>query len=125
MIGPDTNLYAGWLLMLGGVISGAAIGLGFHKEEWLGGYGSFRRRLLRLGHIAFFGLGLLNILYSFSAPRLHLASLASTAASVGFIVGAVTMPLCCFLTAWTPRARNLFPVPVLSVLIGIGAVLVG
>lgn len=125
MIGPDTNLYAGWLLMLGGVISGAAIGLGFHKEEWLGGYGSFRRRLLRLGHIAFFGLGLLNILFALSAPRLNLGSLASMVASAGFLAGAVTMPLCCFLSAWAPRARHLFPLPVLSVLVGVGAVLVG
>lgn len=125
MIGPDTNLYAGWLLMLGGALSGAAIGLGFHKEEWLGGYGSFRRRLLRLGHIAFFGLGLLNILFALSAPRLNLGGVASTVASVGFLAGAATMPLCCFLTAWTPRARHLFPIPVLSVLVGVGAVLVG
>ncbi len=30
--------------------------------EWLGDYSSLPRRLMRLGHIAFFGLGILNIL---------------------------------------------------------------
>ena len=29
----------------------------------MGGYGSFRRRLTRLGHIAFFGLGFVNLFY--------------------------------------------------------------
>ena len=40
--------------MLAGVLSGMAMGLFFHQDGWLGGYGSFRRRLLRLGHIAFY-----------------------------------------------------------------------
>ncbi len=42
------------------------IGLGFHREEFLGGYGSFRRRLLRLGHIALAALGSLNVLSGLS-----------------------------------------------------------
>ena len=41
------------------------------------------------------------------------------------IVGAVTMPLLCFLTAWRKPFRHLFPVPVLSVLVAATAVLAG
>ena len=58
-----SNLVVGWAGMLGGVLTGAAIGLFFEREEWMGGYASFPRRLARLGHIAFFGLGFLNILF--------------------------------------------------------------
>jgi hypothetical protein len=53
------NLLVGWVAMLAGVLSGAAIGLFFHQEEWLGGYGAYRRRMTRLGHISLFGLGFL------------------------------------------------------------------
>jgi hypothetical protein len=31
-----------------------------------------------------------------------------------FFVGQVTMPICCFLTAWRSWIRHLFAVPVLS-----------
>ena len=41
------NLIAGWLGMLAGVLSGAILGLFFHREDWMGGYGSYRRRLAR------------------------------------------------------------------------------
>jgi hypothetical protein len=56
----NLNLLAGWIGVLGGVVSGAIIGLFFHREDWVGGYGSLPRRLLRLGHISFFGIGFLN-----------------------------------------------------------------
>jgi hypothetical protein len=47
------------------------------------------------------------------------------AASGGFLLAAVTMPVCCFLTAWKAGLRHLFPVPVLGVLTGVGALLGG
>src|SRR3954451_12755656 len=59
-------LMTGWSGMLGGVVSGAVLGLFFHKENWMGGSASFRRRLARLGHISFFGLGFLNLLLAFT-----------------------------------------------------------
>jgi hypothetical protein len=117
------NLLAGWAGMLLGVLSGAVIGARFHKPDWAGGYGSFRRRLVRLGHISFFGLGFLNVLFALSAGRL--APGASTTAWAGgaLVLGAITMPLCCFLTAWKVPFRWLFPVPVLSVGVGVALVL--
>ena len=39
---------AGWLGMFLGVVSGAVIGMFFHREDWMGGYDSYRRRLTRL-----------------------------------------------------------------------------
>lgn len=47
------NLVGGWLGMLAGVLSGALVGLFFYRDDWMGGYDSWRRRLTRLGHISF------------------------------------------------------------------------
>jgi hypothetical protein len=121
----EANLLVGWIAMFGGVVSGALIGLHFHKQDWMGGYGSFRRRLTRLGHISFFGLGFLNVLFGLSLKVLALPSVHVQVASLGFIAGAVLMPLCCFLAAWRPQLRHLFPLPVASVFAGIVAMLLG
>lgn len=119
------NLFAGWVGTLGGVISGAVIGLFFHQEGWLQGYSSFPRRMARLGHISFWGLGFLNMMFAFSVRFAELSGIHAQVASVGFIVGLVTMPLCCFVTAWWKVFRFLFPIPVLSVLIGAISLLIG
>lgn len=118
-------LVTGWSGMLGGVVSGAALGLFFHREDWMGGYASFRRRLARLGHISFFGIGFLNLLLAFTNQLLVLPERASAVAAGALIVGAVAMPTCCFLAAWRPSFRHLFAVPVAGVFTGIVATLVG
>jgi hypothetical protein len=117
------TLTAGWLAMLGGVVSGIALGRRFYSEDWLGGYGSFRRRLLRLGHIAFFGLGFLNVVFAFSVRAAPLPAPVGEFAAVALAIGAATMPLTCFLTAWKERYRELFPIPVTFVLAGIASLL--
>lgn len=111
--------------MLAGAISGAIIGLFFHREEWMGGYSSFRRRMTRLGHISFWGIGFINILFALSVKALELSATNVRVASVAFILALVTMPLCCFLTAWRKPFRHLFPVPVMSVMVGIVFLLMG
>lgn len=119
------TLIAGWTAMLGGAVSGMVMGLRLHREDWLGGYGSFRRRLLRLGHIAFFGLGFVNLLFALSIRALPVPAPFGEVAAAGFVLGAVTMPLTCFLTAWRASFRHLFPVPVAGVLVGIISLLAG
>ena len=101
------NWSVGWMLILLGFLSGALIGIGFHRDGFLGGYASLRRRMLRLGHIACVALGVINILYSF-APA------GSSLTSILFIVGGVTMPSVCCLCAWRERWRVLFPLPVIA-----------
>lgn len=117
------NLWVGWIALVGGVVSGAVIGLFFHREEWVGGYGSFPRRLMRLGHISFFGLGFLNILFALSFP-LAQASPVLIWAGRCFVIAVVAMPICCFLTAWKRFFRHLFPIPVFSVLGGLVFILI-
>src|SRR5258708_16634293 len=119
------NLLAGWTMMVAGAVSGAWIGLFFHKENWMGGYTSLRRRMIRLGHISFFGLGILNVLFALSLNAIPVTLSFARFASAGFAIGAVTMPTCCFLTAWRPALRYLFPIPVMAVLCGLGGVIGG
>jgi hypothetical protein len=119
------NLIGGWLGMLAGVLSGGIVGLFFYRDEWMGGYDSWRRRLTRLGHISFFGLGFLNLMFAATAGQLLLAGSYLKVASVGLLVGAITMPICCFLSAWRKPMRHLFPIPVVAVSVGIVAILAG
>ncbi len=105
------NWYAGWGLLLIAFVSGAGLGLFFHHENFLGGYTSFRRRLMRLGHIALAALGMVNLLYAFS-PWPGPSQWQTTPASVSWILGALSMPAACFLTSWNIRFRPLFAAPV-------------
>jgi multidrug transporter EmrE-like cation transporter len=119
------NLLVGWTIMVAGAVSGASIGLFFHQENWMGGYASLRRRMIRLGHISFFGLGILNVLFALSLNAIPVTLAYARFGSFGFAIAAVTMPACCFLTAWRPSLRHLFPIPVLAVLCGLGGLIAG
>jgi hypothetical protein len=119
----NPNLILAWLWILLGFASGMVLGLFFHGENWLGGYASLKRRMYRLGHISFFGLGAVNLLFcltvqifTWSGPLIHFASQA-------FIVGAIAMPVCCGIMAHFPRARLIFAVPVISLILGGGLML--
>lgn len=109
------NWQVGWILILAAFISGAIIGLYFYRENFLGGYDSFRRRILRLGHIALAALGMMNVVYSLSPGASH-DSREALIASLGFIIGGITMPGVCFLSAWKPGFRHLFFIPVTALI---------
>lgn len=111
------NLIAAWVGILLGFISGFALGLFFHREDWLGGYGSFKRRLYRLAHISFFGLAAVNLFFYFT-PQTFPAGAMLSVASSAFIAGAISMPICCLVMAHFPRTRPLFALPVFSLLAG-------
>ena len=107
------NLNAAWIGMLLGMLSGAVLGLFFHRDGWLGGYGSWTRRMLRLGHVSFFGLGLINLAFAFTVRSTEMT--APAAAGALLLVGTVTMPATCFLAAFWEGFRRLFFISVLSV----------
>lgn len=110
----------GWTCVLMGMAVGASFGMRFQQPDWLGGYDSHRRRLLRLGHVALIALGVLNILFVQGLERVALGETALGLASVGLIVGALTMPACCAIAAFGKRSPFLFAVPVTSLLLGVG-----
>ena len=116
----EANLYAGWIGLFLGAVAGMVTGLFFHDEKWLGGYASWPRRMIRLGHISFFGIGLINLAFSLTVRALDIPSSSLELSSWLLIIGAVTMPLVCYGSAWNKKFRHLFAVPALSVTLGIG-----
>jgi hypothetical protein len=120
----SANLYAGWSAMLGGAVSGAAVGVFFHRSDWLGGYASFQHRMIRLGHISFFGIGFINVLFAATAAQLAVPAAQLRLASALLIIAAVAMPALCFLTAWRERFRHLFALPVVAVVGAIVCILI-
>ena len=121
----DWNIVAGWTGMFLGLLAGASIGLFFHQESFAGGYASFRRRLMRLGHVAFFGLGFLNVLYALTLDFMAVQLRYPVLASSSLIAGAVLMPLVCFLSAWKQPFRHLFALPVIFVAISLWLLIEG
>lgn len=112
------NLVVAWLWILLGFVSGMFLGMFFHREEWLGGYASLKRRMYRLGHISFFGLGAVNLFFWLTAKNLSASGTSLGLASWAFVLGAVTMPLCCLLMAHVPKAHLIFAIPVSSLITG-------
>lgn len=112
------NLIVAWIGIAVGMLSGAVMGLDFQRESWLEGYSSWSRRLIRLGHISFFGLAFINLSYALSVRTLGIEN-DLWLTSVLLIIGAITMPLICFLAAWKKQLCHLFPIPVLSLLTGV------
>ena len=116
------NIYAAWIGIFLGAVAGAAQGLFFHDEEWLGGYGSWPRRMMRLGHISFFGIGMINLAFYLSVDSLGLAG-ALIWPSRLLVVAAISMPALCYLSAFCRPFRHLFFIPTLSVIVAVGSLL--
>jgi len=116
------NWYVGWAMILSAFVTGAGLGLFFYRDDFLGGYPSFRRRILRLGHIALAALGMINVLYGAAGPGVEAADRARVA-SLGFIIGGLAMPAVCFLTAWRAGFRYLFFIPVIALVVAVVEVL--
>ena len=113
-----SNLLVAWVWIVLGFASGFAMGLNFQRDDWLGGYGSYKRRLYRLAHISFFGLGFINLIFYLTARGTLPATGLLKVASWGFIIGAISMPICCFIMAHRSSWRALFLIPVSSLMAG-------
>lgn len=112
------NFSLGWIWIVAGFVAGALLGMGFQKEDFLGGYTSFRRRLYRLAHIAFFGTGILNLLFFLTACVLGPGELRMAVAGWAFLVGALAMPFTCLLCGSFPKLKSVFALPVVALTTG-------
>lgn len=116
------NLAAGWIAVTLGALWGVALGAGFHRDDWLGGYDAWPRRLLRLGHTSFFGLGGLNIAAALTAQAWSLDGPSMRLASILLLGALAMMPAACLLVAFRRRALAVFGAPVLATLGGVALV---
>ena len=110
------NIIAAWIGFGMGCLSGAVPGLFFNRPHWLGGYSSWPRRLIRLAHISFFGIGFLNLGLGLTARVLDVEPGWSAWL---MIAGAVAMPAVCYLSAFRPGFRHFFILPVGAVMCSI------
>jgi hypothetical protein len=102
----------GWCSVLAGIALGLYMGRKFEREDWLGGYNAFARRMVRLAHIALVAIGILNVQFAQSAPRLRLNTALETVASFALMAAAVLMPACCLWIAPRRRHFEIFAAPV-------------
>lgn len=113
------NEIFGWISVLASLVMGLVMGVKFQREDWLGGYNAFPRRMVRLAHVALAALGMLNILFAQTLARLDLAPALAQTASGAFIAAAVLMPACCLYLAARRRHFGIFALPVLSLALGL------
>jgi hypothetical protein len=110
------NLVLAWALIAFGFGGGFVFGLFFHRDDWMGGYTSFRRRLYRLAHIASLALAMINILFCLTVQHLPYPNRSIDIASWGFVIGAISMPISCMIMAHKIAARAIFLIPVISLI---------
>jgi hypothetical protein len=106
---------AAWIGICLGCVGGAIQGLFFHGETWLGGYNSWPRRMLRLGHISLVAIGFINLAFALTVTVLGIGESIVWPSRL-LVFGAITMPLVCYLSAFRDSFRHLFFIPALSVI---------
>lgn len=120
----DWNRRVGWASLAVGVTTGLVMGLWSFDgpvavPEWLGAYDATSRRLVRLGHIAFLGLGILDILLGRELPRLDLGDAAKRVASRAMIFGNVFLPITLFAAGMSPPLKYVMPLPATAVFVAL------
>jgi hypothetical protein len=118
------NRTIGWISLAVGVATGLVMGLWsfdgpMATPAWLGEYGDTSRRLARLGHIAFIGLGLINILLAHELPQSSLGTRARGIASRHMNFGNIVLPVTLFAAAaWRP-AKYAMAIPATAVFVAL------
>lgn len=117
----------GWTSLATGALMGLILGMWsfggpIPVPGWIGDYDTLPRRLLRLGHIAFFGLGVLNIMLArhLGRARTYVAPRRFALGAMNF--GNIFLPLTLIGAAAFEPAKYLMSVPALAVT---GALVIG
>ena len=125
MISGQINIIFGWAWMCVGLILGLTMGMRAEGEQWLGGYASLTRRYLRLGHVAFIALSIINVLYGRELGSADIPLYVRSIGSPLMIFGAAGVPLTCISAAFFRKAKYFLPLPALAVLVGTGILVIG
>ena len=127
---PSLNRAVGFISLLLGVASGMILGLWSFGgpilvPESIGDYGDLPRRFLLLGHIAFFGLGLINLAVAGHWRRLELSRPAARRALKFMNLGNLGLPPLLLAAAWQPALLYLMPIPVACVFAALALCVLG
>lgn len=126
----QANRVVGWASMLFGAALGAVIGLWsfdgpLPTPGWIGEYGDTSRRMIRLAHIAGFGLGIINILMSYEMPKLVTSARLRRGALHFMNFGNVFLPLTLLTAATYHPLKYLMPLPATAVFLALVVVVHG
>ena len=126
----NMNRTIGWSSMALGAATGLVMGMWacagpVPVPEMLGEYDAVPRRLARLGHIAFFGLGILNLLLARDLSNLDLDQGQRRVAAWTMNFGNNFLPLTQFAAAaWQPLKYTM-PLPAISVFVAMAIAALG
>lgn len=112
---PSANITFGFVWINAGILLGAPMAMAFLRSDWLGGYGSLDRRLLRLSHVAFIMLSLLNVIYGYALETGAIEISWQRAASFHLMAGSIVLPLVLLAGIRVRRVLWLLPVPFLQI----------
>jgi len=109
-----------WISFVLGIGTGLVLGLWsfdgpFTTPGWLGGYEDVSRRMVRLGHIAYFGLGFLTLLLALELNKLQLTKREQLLTTNAMIFGNMVLPLTLFAAGVYHPLKYLMPIPALAV----------
>jgi hypothetical protein len=126
----EWNRRVGWVSTCLGAATGLILGLWsfdgpFAVPAWLGEYDQTSRRLARLGHIAFFGLGILNLLLARELRRIALGPWGRRTASWAMNFGNVFLPLTLFAAAAYRPLKYSMSAPALAVFVALAVTAYG
>jgi hypothetical protein len=125
---PDSefsrNRVVGWTSLAAGVGVGLVMGLWsfdgpLQPPAWIGEYTDTSRRLVRLGHIAFLGLGFIDILIERELVRSALGRAGRAIASWSMVIGNVLLPIALFGAAAYRPLKYLMVIPATSVFLAL------
>ena len=113
------NIVFGWFWILFGLLVGAVIGMWSFNGPLvspLGDYTALPRRMIRLSHIAFIALGIINILYGYGLEKIKkLRKIGSHS----MIWGAVLMPIILITAAFYEPIKYLSMIPAILIIIAV------
>lgn len=120
----DWNRSVGWASIALGILSGLVLGMWsfdgpLDVPHALGAYGDTPRRLVRLGHIAFVGLGILDLLLARELAQSSLGQRARTLAARAMVFGNLFLPPCLIASAFVPELKYLLSIPATSVFVAV------
>lgn len=120
----NINRKVGWVSLVVGAVTGLIMGLWSFDgpvsvPQVVGDYDALSRRLIRLGHIACFGLGILNILIARELPQAALADNTKKLASRAMNFGNIFLPTTLFAGATIRPAKYLMSFPAVAITVAL------
>lgn len=124
----NRNISFGWIWILFGIFVGVVMGMWAFNGPMaspVGDYTSLPRRMLRLSHISFIALAIINLLYGYEIDNIKLKKSYKKTGSLCLIYGAILMPLLLIAAIFYEPFKYLTAIPAVLVIISLIIMVVG